>query len=358
MKGKWLVSVGFITMFLIGCQSADQFSPEQVMEKALESEADETPYYGEMEMTIKDDEDTFTITSKEWHKGNQSLDETVTEGEKMITLKNGESVMIYDVAENVVMETEFAANSELNLSSKERLENMLELVGKTHTLEKKQDEQIAGRDAMHIVAEKNPGEKSIFGTQEIWIDKENWLVLKTIDKTEDSYSVMEYTTLEMDPNMSDDIFTLDLPDDVEVESLDDLNNEEQISLEEGIEKIGGPFMYLKETEDLTLEKITYFNFDESETTLSIDLSYHLSGLPYMELSVMEKTDDDLMDDDLSETIEVRGEEASYLDLDGAHMVTWIEGDFQYNAWFINPNMSMDEVKALLEEMEEIQIDKE
>lgn len=353
MNDKWWISIAFIAMFLVGCQSAEQFSPEQVMEKAMESGEEETPYYGEMTMTVTDDDDTFEITSKEWRKGNQSLEEVVVEGDKMTTLKNGEVVMIYDEVDNTVMETEFEEGTELNLSSKERLEKMLELVEDTHTLEKKADEKIAGRDAMHLVAEKKPDKKSLFGDQEIWIDKENWLVLKTIDQTEDNQSVMEYTKIEMEPKMSDDIFTLDLPDDVEVESLDDYDMEKEITLEEGMEILEESFLYLDEQDGLTLDKVTHFDMEEEGAIVSIDLHYELAGLPYLDLSVMKIEDEEEIDDGLSEEIDIRGYEGSYVDLDGAHMVTWTEGGFQYNAWFINPNISIEEMQEQLEEMEEV-----
>src|SRR5699024_10621420 len=81
---KWSTAIVFIAIILVGCQSAEQYSPEQVMEKAIESEVEETPYYGEMTIKMEDDEDTFELKSKEWRKGNKSLEEVVAEGEKVI----------------------------------------------------------------------------------------------------------------------------------------------------------------------------------------------------------------------------------------------------------------------------------
>ena len=355
---KWSTAFVFIAILLVGCRSAEQYSPEQVMEKAIESEAEEIPYYGEMTMKIEDDEDIFELKSKEWRKGNKSLEEVVAEGEKVITLKEDTTITMYDETENTVMETEFEEDSELNLSSKEQLENMLENVEETHTFEKRDDEKIAGRDTMHIVAEKKQGEKSIFGTQEIWIDKENWRVLKTIDETEDSYSVMEYTKFEIEPDMSDDVFTLDLPDDVEIDSFDD-DLEEEITLEEAQEKLGDDILYIKEDDEFILDEVTYQDlFDEDDEAFLIELSYEKDHLPYMDISITETDDEEEELDDVSEPVDIRGVEGSYTDLDDAHIISWTEDGYDYSIFFINPNLSLDEMTEQIEKMEEVPSEKE
>src|SRR5699024_7270000 len=104
---------------------------------------------------------------------------------------------------------------------------------------------------------KNKGEKSLYGRQEMWIDKENWLLLKTTSNSGDSRVTLEYTTIEMDPKMDDSVFEIDVPDDVIVEEYDDAM-EEVITLEEGIEKLGSPFMYIKDKDGLKLDVITSY----------------------------------------------------------------------------------------------------
>lgn len=345
-------------IILSGCKAVEQFSPDQVMENVITSDTEDTPYYGEMTITMTDPDESFEMYVKEWRKGRKSLEEVTTDGSAMITLKEGKKITMYDVEENTLFETEFEELSELNHSSKERIENLLELTEDTHTLKKQGDDEIAGREAIHLVAEKKPDEKSLYGKQEIWIDKENWLVLKTINYTGDSYTKMEYTKLEFDPNMDDSVFTIDIPDDVTIETFEEEDLSETITLDEAIERLEHPFMYFPDTDTLTLEEVVYFDSTDEFVMKSVDLKYHLEGLPYMELSIVsseESSDDEdvEMTDEMSDPVTIRGNEGSYLDLDGAHILTWEEGEYDYTIWFINPNTIREEVGDLVKTMEEI-----
>lgn len=352
--------IPLLLVLLVGCQEAvDQFSPDQVMEKAIASSTEEAPYYGEIKMTIEDSDDKFVMDVKEWRKGDKSLEETTAEGETMVTLKEGNTIKMYDVTSNVLYETEFDDSTELNLSSKERVENLLELTEDTHTIEKQENEIIAGREAIHLIAEKKPDKKSLFGTQEIWIDKENWLVLKTTDHSADSYSIMEYTKLELDAQIDDDVFTLDLPDDVTIEDFSDDLGDEEITLEEAIEKMDDEFLYFQEDDSLTIEEVTHFVSADDEFNMeSVDISYNKDGLPYMDVSIIKSDDSDedfTDDDDLSEAITVRDQPGSYLDLDEMKMINWNENGLTYNLWFINPNVTLEEMTELAEKLEEVEI---
>lgn len=358
VKKRYLFIASILAVILMGCRAVEQFSPDQVMENVITSETEETPYYGEMTITMTDVDETFEIYVKEWRKGSMSLEEATTDGDVMVTLKDGKKMTIYDAAENTVFESEFDEPAELNYTSRERVENLLELTEDTHTLKKQGDDTIAGRDAIHLVAEKKPGEKSLFGKQEIWIDKENWLVLKTINHTGDNSSTIEYTTLEMDPDMSDDVFEIEMPDDVTIEKLSEEGSDRMITLEEAKAQMETPFMYFPDDDALILEEITSFETLEEQQNNSVELTYYLDGLPYVELSVM-LADDSMdadrleVDDAISESVSVRGNEASYLDLDGAHMLIWEEEGFQYSLWFINPNITREEIEQLVNKMEEV-----
>lgn len=338
-------------IILVGCIGMEQYSPEQVMQNAIASESEDIPYYGVQTITITDPEETFDMEVKEWRKGEKSLEEVTADGEVMVTLMNGNKITVYDPQANTLMETEFDNTDELTFSAKERIEELLDMVGDTHSVEKQADEKIAGREAIHLVAEKNKGEKSLYGRQEMWIDKENWLLLKTISNSGDSRVTLEYTTIEMDPKMDDSVFEIDVPDDVIVEEYDDAM-EEVITLEEGIEKLGSPFMYFRDKDGLKLDVITSYEIANDPL---IELTYNLDGLPYMNLSIMLSDDEmDLEEDEVTEIISIRGEEGQYIELGEMQMLSWEEGKMAYTITFINPNMTLDEVKTLVDEMEEVE----
>src|SRR5699024_10551899 len=128
-------------------------------------------------------------------------------------------------------------------SPKEQVNNLLEMVRDTHEISSEGEAEIAGRDTYHLVA-KAKEENTLFGDQELWIDKENWMVLKMIF----------YTKIDFNTKILADTFTLDLPDDMEMKNLDDMSNESEITLEEAKENIGA-FHYFPENEELDISTI-------------------------------------------------------------------------------------------------------
>src|SRR5699024_12095585 len=54
--------------------------------------------------------------------------------------------------------------------------------------------------------------------------KEHWVVLKMKTISGDVQNNMEYTTIDFDEKLDESVFQLDLPDEVAIESLDDLSD--------------------------------------------------------------------------------------------------------------------------------------
>src|SRR5699024_974778 len=107
----------------------------------------------------------------------------------------------------------------LNQSTpKEQAMKLLEWITDTHELSSEGEEELIGRTTYHLKAkEKDPG--TLLGDQEIWIDKETWIVLKMISKSGDDTSTITYTTIDFEADITDDIFVLDLPDDAQIQDL-------------------------------------------------------------------------------------------------------------------------------------------
>lgn len=358
---KWysIIFFSLLMTLLIGCKGIEQFSPEQVMQNVLATEANDLAYYGEQTITISDAEDTFTMGVKEWRQGAKSLEEAESEDEIIVTLKEGKKISYYDVTENTLFHTEFDHEDELQFNAKDQVETILDAMGKTHDIETKGDTKIAGRPTIHIVAKKRSGEKSLYGTYEMWIDKENWLVLKTISNTGDSKVVMEYTTIEFDPGMDDGVFTLDVPEDVVVETLDEVTEETFITLEKAIEKLGSTFMYFPEENDVEIEEITFYENEEDVTFKNVDIEYNKGSLPYMTLSIYDRSDAEADDsteegiDDFTEILTIRGNEAEYTVMDDVRFLDWSEDGLEYSLFLINPNVTLEEIELLVNDMIEI-----
>src|SRR5699024_12691660 len=108
----------------------------------------------------------------------------------------------------------------------------------------------------------------------MWIDKENWHLLKMVDHTADNLSTIEYTNIDLDPNFDDDVFVLDIPDDATFETFDE-DIEETITLNEAIDIMDSSFLYVKDNDKISLEEITTRDYgEETEGTMSMNNDAH------------------------------------------------------------------------------------
>lgn len=354
------IAVTALVLVLTGCKGIQSFSPEQVMQNALETEVEELSYYGEQRIAITDPDDEFTMNVKEWRSGDKSLEEVEAEDEVMVTLMDGHHISFYDEAENTVYQTEFDHMGELDFNAKDQVEDILKLVEDTHHIKQEGEEDIAGRSTVHIVATKRSGEKSLYGTQEMWIDKENWLVLKTISNTGDSRVEMEYSTITFDDNIEDSVFELDVPDDAVVDTLEsDIVEETDLTLEEGAKKLDSAYKYIPEKDEITIDDISYTEIVDDQSMKSIDIDYHLEGLPFITLSIFVDEESEMIDveehdeDDMTEYITIRGIDAEYFELEDVRSLSWSEEGLFYSISIIHPNYSLDDLIELVETMKEI-----
>jgi len=346
-------------ILLIGCREIESFSPEQVMQNAMETKEDTLDYYGEQTMTMTDIDDTFTMEVKEWRSGDKSLEEVTAENEVMVTLMEGKNVSFYDEAENTVYHTDLDEQASLDFNAQEQVEDILELVKDTHDIKNEGEEEIAGRPTVHIVATKRKGEKSLYGTHEMWIDKENWLVLKTVSNTGDNKVEMEYTKIDFDSKLDDDVFTLDVPDDATVEMIDDeIETDEDITLEEGAEKLGTTYKYMKEKDDISIDSVSYIELTDDVSLQNVNIDYHHEGLPFMTLSIYldevdRLSDEDIEEDELTQHLILRGQDAELFEMDDTRMLSWSEEGLDYTLTIIHPSYPLEDIKELVEEMEEV-----
>src|SRR5699024_4642831 len=179
IKKLRMILLGVMILGLFGCSSeTKQYSPDQVINNALEEKDLPGAYYGETESTTSEKgEKVDQYIMKEWRSddGKARVEATNKDGsDESIAVNDGNEFISYEV-----------------------------------------EAEIAGRDSYHLVA-KAKEENTLFGDQELWIDKENWMVLKMIFNTGDSKTEMVYTKIDFNPRIPADTFTLDLPDDVEM----------------------------------------------------------------------------------------------------------------------------------------------
>lgn len=357
LKNRLIPILGVMVIILSGCVSeTSQFSPMQIIDKSLQEADDHNiTYYGEVILEIVDLNDMpHTLYAKEWRKnGNVRIEiESEDQQDKSITILKEETLMYYDVNQNQLMLFEDPELLEASqFSFKEQAEYVLDLVRETHDVSIEGEETIVGRDAYHIVA-KEKDQQSLLGDQEIWIDKETWLVLKMISILGDSQSESYYTFLDFNAKIPDDVFELDLPDDVDVVEMDDLLDLNEISMEGAIKLLEKPFWYFKETADVKIDRITAYNATNQFNRVEVSLDYVKNDLPYVILNIVESIEDaDVLDSSMVEKqFEIRGEEATYMEMGDFRSLVWQEDGLNYSVVILDPNVKIEELQKMAEEM--------
>lgn len=94
-----------------------------------------------------------------------------------------------------------------------------------------------GRDAYHLIAKTNDKE-TLFGDQELWVDKENWFVLKMISISGDNQVDLGYIKIEFDKVFPEDTFTITLPEGVDIQDMDEIGETTPVAIEEAAQHVG------------------------------------------------------------------------------------------------------------------------
>lgn len=374
---RFLVVLGALVIALVGCTfEGNSYSPEEVINNAMKKEVEPLSYYGEAEMLVDMDGEKETTTIKEWRstdgksrmeiKGGELIGETimVNDAEQLITYeKNEKTAMVFTGAD--ILE-------QMQISPKEQALGLLELVQETHNLSSEGEEKIAGRKAYHLKATAKEVD-DLMGNIEIWVDKENWFVLKAVTTMGGFAMEVTYSKIDFKAKITDDLFVLDLPDDVELIDLDDLLKAEETTLSGAAESLKQEFQYFAEVDGLEISSVTensfgdMFDEEQMEETdyASIEIEYTKDDVPYLTLSVEksylfdelenqfgeedgEFADVDLFDGEVK--IDVRGVEGTFIDLDFIRMAEWEEDGLSYTVILTDPEITAEDIQALAAKM--------
>lgn len=355
MKKRIVMFIGLcMVLLLAACGEDGNMSPNKMLSKAL-AEEENVSYYGEVTFTSNMKE-LDEITMKEWRDQGKSRVEVKEDGNEVIAVNDGATLQMYQEATNEVMQFSSEELQDMQMNPKEQINMLLSAIEDTHEVEKLGNEEVSGRDTVHLKATaKEDGE--LFGDQELWIDSEHWVVLKMVMETDAYDSVMEYTKIEFDPDFEEGIFELDIPEDATIEEMDDNDFEEEISLEEAKDILGDSFLYLTEADGHEIDRITLFALEELDSQI-VTLEYTKGGTTSFTLAITAAEDDideqlEVFGKDAEET-EVRNEEGIYIESGMLRTLIWNEEAFQYSLDPIDPKLILENLLEMTEEMEEIE----
>ena len=345
---------------LFGCSfEGSQYSPEQVIQNALDEKKEIGAYYAESETIVREKgKEIEHFLMKEWRAddGKIRIEMANEDGsEKVVAVNDRETLTLYEMDSNQASIMNDPELLNLNMPSlKEQANQLLKMVGDTHEISIEDEGKIAGREVYKMLAKVN-GENTLIGDLELWIDKENWMVLKIVGKGGDTESETIYTKLDFKPEFSNDLFSIDLPEDVELENLDDLPDPTEISLDEVAENIGNPFFYFPEVDGV---EITTIELDELRGEIErneVSINYTKEDAQLFELSVFESPEE--LDDDSGlempgeTTIDVRGQEGMKLDAGDFRLLSWQEEGISYSVILYDPDLTFEELLEMTDKME-------
>ncbi|MCZ2259430.1 LolA family protein [Sporosarcina sp. G11-34] len=348
-----------IAMGLFGCSLEEsQYSPEQVVNNALKEVTTPGSYYSESEMIYSENgQETEYSISKEWHSsdGKIRIESESKTGENKSTAVNDGTIFVMHIADEnqaFIYEDDLEMPSLTPPSLKEQADMLLKMVEDTHKLSIEGEEKIANRMTHHLVAKPNK-KNTLFGDMELWIDKENWMILKLISTNGNNSLEMIYTKMELDVEIPSEKFVLDLPEDVEVLDMDAIDNTTEVTLAEATDNMEKPFLYFPESNQWEIGKVELSKLEGEFNRIEINIDYVKDDLPLFTLSAFESPEE-VDDEDLTnpgeELVIIREQEGAFMDLANFRIIYWKENGISYSVMPIDPNLSIEEVIEMTKEM--------
>lgn len=347
---KVISAAAVMSISLVACSAeGNEFSPEQVVQKALADNAKMPAYYGESVMKFNDE--TGNIELKEWvsEDGKRRTEAVMPDtGEKSITVNDGNKLTSYEAATNTAFVIEVTEDTPMHQSPKEQAEILLDAIKDTHSITLVGEEKMIGRDVFHLKAEVKD-ESTLYGNQEIWVDKEHWLVLKSISTSGDIQVSVEYKEIEFNPTFEKSLFTLKLPEDVEIKDVSAMIEEQPVdSLEDAAEIMEKPFLYVPEEDGIAIEQMTVMS-GGSDINPELTLTYFKDNLPYFSLNVFAIDEENKEFD--GEGMNIRGLKGDKTDIKGFRLLNWAEDGFGYSVILSHPELTFEQMIKIIEEME-------
>lgn len=344
MKKVIYSAVLMLSLSLAACSDQESYSPQEILDQAMQETSELSSYYAEYKTIMEDDE---TIEIKQWAKNGKVRVETIdANGEETLAINDGKILTSYTKSTNTAIIYDFGEEGEglSQLSVKEQALRTLEIIKDSHDITVGEDEKIAGHDTYHLIAKaKKSG--SLIGDMEIWVDKKTWMTLKSVSKSGDLEITSEFMKFEPNAKIDDEKFVANLPKDAIIQH-ETVEPNEQITIDQAKERLG-EFLVMPEKDGLKLESIEDLNV---EKTGEIALTYSHNGNPAFTLSVF-KPIEVIDSTSEEEEIEVRGIKGSKMDIENFRILQWHENGLSYNIIFENPDLTFDEVLKLTEQME-------
>ncbi|WP_020614961.1 LolA family protein [Paenibacillus daejeonensis] len=336
-----------VATLLTGCSNSLTASSEEIISHVMQSEDQTTSYQGKGEMKVYlNDELTEHSTFEEYVEfGGQRkivMTDHMNDDQVHYSVRESDRVLLYEEGADTAQSIDLAGMEEVgNQTQKEMLTGILERIKDTHSYEVAGEEDILGGKAYHlkVTADKND---SLFGDMEFWVDQETWFIVKAISSTGDFRSETTYSELTFNPDFSDDVFSLDLPEGVEIVALEDQFPTYSGTVQEAAEALGQPFLIFDAAQ--AEQEAEWYVFEGELSRTEINIPYLEDGVPMMTLTVFETPEGA----ELNGNMTVRGVDAQYMEM--IRHISWDENGLRYGILIDHPDLTPEDAIEKAEHM--------
>ncbi|MBU5484580.1 hypothetical protein KQI86_09575 [Clostridium sp. MSJ-11] len=351
---------------LTGCGSKNSILPETIVANAIEAENNLKSYYSEARVRAYDKDNKITngATEKEWqdisngkmkirreyYSDNNELESVSTsDGDTVITYDNraGKASIMKNIDESDMPINSGRQYNKIILQYiKENIENHdISIIG---------EEKINGMNTYHIRAV--PKEESImFLEQDMWINKKNWSVIKTIGVLTGGTKIEEeYVKIDFSPKLPDEIFTQKIPEGVKIENIEEAGPKTKtMTLKEVRDFLGNPFLYFPELSSYKIKNIKLIQYESEELYNEITMDYEKDGKPYFEMRLRKGNKVNFNDSKIpgAKEITIRGQKG-YILKGVKSVILWPEEDISYS---IIPHENFEKIEDFIKELNEMEM---
>ncbi|MGE7945462.1 DUF4367 domain-containing protein [Lysinibacillus sp. NPDC093688] len=339
--------VAALTFSLVGCSTEGSYSPQEIIDQALQETKEPLTYYAEYKMDMDDVGGKAQV--KEWVKDDKRrIEITADNGEHIITVNNGSQIIMYDVVKNTVHKMDIGKDSLGAFPSpRDQAESLFNLVKDTHDVKISGEEKIAGRDTYKIVA-KAKKDDTLIGDMEVWVDKKTWVTLKTVTNSAGNKMTSEYTKMDENAKIDDAQFTIDVPKDAKVEEIT-VPEPESVTLETVKEQLG-EFLMVPAENGLTLEDISLEKMQEDHSVYTFN--YLKDDQQDILVTVSKANSNDTKDETFTgiKEMDIRGQKGTFMDEKKFRYISWQENGYQYSIMNNNPERTIEDLAAYAKQM--------
>lgn len=347
------------TSILTGCNTKSvDLIPEKIVAKAMEADKDMKTYYCEGKMQMYENDKLMSDASiKIWNDMKNSVlrarCEVKLKDDESISTNDGNKMIVYSKRNNSAFIMDSLGkdgNMPLAETPKETFINLMGNLKGYYNISTVNEEKINGFNTIHMIA-KAKEKSSITGDMEFWIDKETWFVVKTVSQVSNVKSIFEYTKVDTKVKMDESLFTQKLPADVKLENMDSKANEKKCTLKEASDLLKNPVLYVPDSLGYKLVDVKYLNSNNKEFPVEIMETYEINKKQAFTISAVlpkTKTDDDFKIPGFKK-IKVRGIDGGIVEMDG-YLIYWEEKNLNYSVTTYNPEISLNEIKNVIENM--------